>query len=164
YQALATEQQESIVPVSAPRGDIVDRNGTLLAYTVDAKAIFADPSRVEDAEETAAALCRALADCNASERTRLVERLQADSRFAYVRRSWQASPEQAGRVAALNLAGIGLQADTGRYYPLGSLAAHVVGFVNQDNVGQAGLEYAYDERIRGEAGQVHVQYDARRRS
>ena len=86
-----------------------------------------------------AALCRALADCNASERTRLVERLQEDSRFEYVRRSWQASPEQAGRVAALNLPGIGLQEDTGRYYPLGSLAAHVVGFVNQDNVGQAGL-------------------------
>ena len=164
YQQLATTQQESVVSISAPRGDIVDRNGTLLAYTVDAKAIFADPSRVEDPEETVAALCRALADCDKAERTRLLAQLSGDSRFRYVRRSWQASPEQARRVAALNLAGIGLQEDTGRFYPLGSLAAHVIGFVNQDNVGQAGLEYAYDNRIRGEAGLLHVQYDAHRRS
>jgi cell division protein FtsI (penicillin-binding protein 3) len=164
YQQLATEQQESVVSVSAPRGDIVDRSGTLLAYTVDAKAIFADPSRVENPEETVAALCRALADCDQAERARLLAHLNSNSRFRYVRRSWQASPEQVRRVAALNLPGIGLQEDTGRFYPLGSLAAHVVGFVNQDNIGQAGLEYAYDERIRGEAGLLHVQYDARRRS
>lgn len=164
YLTLAAQQQESVAKVSAPRGDIVDRNGRLLAYTVDAKAIFVDPGRVTDVSATIDSLCRALGDCSATERTELRNRIEAGGRFAYVRRSWQVSPEQVQRVAALRLPGVGLQEDTGRYYPLGSLAAHVVGYVNQDNLGQAGLEYAYDEKIRGQAGLVHVQYDARRRS
>lgn len=162
YTTDANGQQESVLRLEALRGDILDRNGRAMAYSVDANSIFADPKLVVDPERTAAQLCAALGDCSPRERIELPRKLRQSGRFAYIRRSRQASPEQVARVAALELAGIGLQPDTGRYYPLGSLAAHVVGFVDQDNRGQAGIEYAYDSMIRGENGRGYAQVDARR--
>lgn len=162
YASDANGQQESVLRLEALRGDIVDRNGRAMAYSVDANSIFADPKLVVDPDKTAAALCAALGDCSARERLELPRKLRQSGRFSYIRRSRQVSPEQVARVAALELAGIGLQPDTGRYYPLGSLAAHIIGFVDQDNRGQAGIEYAYDEMIRGENGRGYAQVDARR--
>ncbi len=162
YTTDANGQQESVLRLEALRGDILDRNGRAMAYSVDANSIFADPKLVVDPDETAAQLCAALGDCSPRERIELPRKLRQSGRFAYIRRSRQASPEQVARVAALELPGIGLQPDTGRYYPLGSLAAHVVGFVDQDNRGQAGIEYAYDSMIRGENGRGYAQVDARR--
>lgn len=162
YTTDANGQQESVLRLEALRGDILDRNGRAMAYSVDANSIFADPKLVVDPDETAAQLCAALGDCSPRERIELPRKLRQSGRFAYIRRSRQASPEQVARVAALELPGIGLQPDTGRYYPLGSLAAHGVGFVDQDNRGQAGIEYAYDSMIRGENGRGYAQVDARR--
>jgi cell division protein FtsI (penicillin-binding protein 3) len=162
YAADAARQQESVLRPEAPRGDILDRNGRIMAFSVDADSIYADPAMVRDAADTTARICAALGDCTARERTDLQRKLEGPGRFAYVRRSRQVSPEQVARVAALDLPGVGFQRDTGRYYPLGSLGAHVVGFVNQDNRGQAGIEQAYDKTIRGEAGLAYAQVDARR--
>lgn len=162
YAADAARQQESVLRPEAPRGDILDRNGRIMAYSVDADSIYADPAMIGDAADTTARLCAALGDCTTRERADLRRKLEGPGRFVYVRRSRQASPEQVARVAALDLDGVGFQRDTGRYYPLGSLAAHVVGFVNQDNRGQAGIEHAYDSTIRGQAGLAYAQVDARR--
>jgi cell division protein FtsI (penicillin-binding protein 3) len=162
YAAVASRQQQAVLPLDALRGDIVDRNGELLAYSVKAQAIFADATLVVDPEMTAASLCRALADCTTGERTDLLRKLKSGKAFAFVRRSRQVSPEQVARVAALDLPGIGFQRDTGRYYPRGSVGAHIIGFVGQDNTGQAGLEHAYDAAIRGVAGKGRAQVDAKR--
>lgn len=163
YALDAARQQESVIKPEALRGDILDRNGRLMAYSVDADSIFADPKLVVEPDATAVAICGALGDCSTRERTELLRKLKGAGRFAYVRRSRQVSPAQVTRVAALELPGIGFQRDTGRYYPLGSLAAHVIGFVDQDNAGQAGIEHAYDKIIRGVAGLGYAQVDARRR-
>lgn len=164
YVTAALRQQQSRLSIEALRGDIVDRNGRLLAYSVRARAIFADPTLVGDAPRTVAALCRALADCTSKERDGLIEKFSEPRRHVYIRRSRQVSPEQVDRVAALNLPGIGVERDTGRYYPHGSLASHIVGWVGQDNSGQAGIEYAFDRDIRGQAGVGHAQVDNLRRS
>lgn len=162
YYSDAARQQESVLRPEALRGDILDRNGRMMAYSVDADSIYADPSLVDDPADTTARICAALGDCKERDRADLVRRLQGSGRFAYIRRSRQVSPEQVARVAALELPGIGFQRDTGRYYPLGQLAAHVLGFVNQDNAGQAGIEHAYDRTIRGKEGLAFAQVDARR--
>src|SRR5262245_55024548 len=104
--AAAKEQQELVVNLDALRGDIVDRRGNLLAYSVDADSIAANPSKIEDPERTAAALCAALGDCNARERKELATRLASTRQFAYVRRSRSVSPDQVQRVADLKLPGI----------------------------------------------------------
>jgi cell division protein FtsI/penicillin-binding protein 2 len=163
YRSAAESQQQSKIKIEALRGDIVDRNGRMLAYSVKAHAIYADPTLVTEPVETAAALCRALADCTAKERVELAKKLQEPRQHIYIRRSRQVSPEQVARVAALDLDGVGFQSDSGRYYPNRSLAAHVLGWVGQDNAGQGGIELVYERAIRGESGIGHAQVDNRRR-
>lgn len=158
--ARAERQQMSTVPAPAKRGEIFDRNGHLLAYSVDADTIYAVPTEISDPENTTAALCEALDDCNRKTREELKERLSQQRAFVYVRR--RATPMQARRVAALELDGIGFRKESKRFYPNRELAAHLLGYVGVDNVGLAGLEATYDKTVRGREGKLLVQTDARR--
>ena len=161
YVARALDQQQKIVKLAGQRGGIVDRNGEILGYSVKAKTIIADPSKVEDAKGTAAAICKALEDCDAAKQASLVVNLERDSSFAWVAR--QVSEAQAARVMALDLPGIALSPvdETRRYYPKVELAAQLLGFVDVDNKGGGGIESAYDSVIRGKDGRMLVQKDAR---
>ena len=132
----------------------------MLATSVDADSIYAVPTEVEDAKALVTRLCAALGDCKEKERQTLVERLGQTKAFAFVRR--QVSPDQARRVAALNLDAIGFFKETRRFYPNKELAAHLLGYVGVDNNGLGGLEYTYDQQIRGKPGTVLIQTDARR--
>ena len=104
--ARAGRQQMHTRAAPAKRGDIVDRHGRILATSVDTDTIYAVPTEIGNAEDTAAKLCQALGDCKEKERRSLVERLRQSRDFAYVRR--QASPDVARRVADLNLEGVEL--------------------------------------------------------
>ena len=107
---------------------------------------------------------RSVAHCRIAtvrERQALSERIRRGRAFAYVRR--QVSPEQAGRVAALELDGVGFMKENRRFYPNKELAAHLLGYVGLDNTGLNGLEATYDSLIRGRPGTLLVQTDARRR-
>ena len=157
--AAAERQQSRTIPAPGKRGEILDREGRIFAYSVDADTIYAVPSEVGDAERDAAALCGALADCVPADRHALVSRLRSKLYFVYVRR--QISPEQARRVAALDLPGIGFMKENRRYYPNKELAAHLLGYVGVDNQGLGGIEARYDDLIKGEDGKVLVQIDAR---
>jgi cell division protein FtsI (penicillin-binding protein 3) len=134
----------------------------VLATSVSADSIYAVPSSIEDPKATVAALCRAFGDCTNKERDSLIEKLGKSRAFAYVRR--HVSPEEAQRVAALNLKEIGFVKEDRRFYPNKELAAHLLGYVGLDNQGLNGLEFTYDAQIRGKAGTVLVQTDARRRA
>ena len=158
--ARAERQQMSTVPAPAKRGEIFDRNGRLLAYSVDADTIYAVPTEITDPGKTAAALCDALDDCTRKAREELRERLAQNRNFVYVRR--RATPMQAKRVAALSLEGIAFRKESKRFYPNRELAAHLLGYVGVDNVGLGGLEATYDKTVRGREGKLLVQTDARR--
>jgi cell division protein FtsI (penicillin-binding protein 3) len=159
----AVRQQRQTEELQPTRGEIVDRHGRVLAYSVDADSIQAYPRTFDDPEAGAATLCEALGDCSAADRRQLAERLAgrggASPGFAWVRR--KVTPEQARRIAALELEGIRFTPEGRRWYPHRQLAAHVLGFVGTDNVGLAGIEAAYDPLIRGEAGTLLVHRDAR---
>src|SRR5262249_35237867 len=88
------------------------------------------------------------------------ERLRSERGFVWVRR--QIEPDLAARVKALRLRGVYLVSEPKRFYPKGHLASTVLGFVGTDNVGLAGLEHAYDGRIRGTPGELIALTDARR--
>jgi cell division protein FtsI (penicillin-binding protein 3) len=158
--ARAERQQSRTVEAPAKRGDILDRHGHILAYSVDADTIYAVPNEIGDIEATTAALCRVLGDCDAKDRQTMTERIRKGRYFAYVRR--QVWPDQAARVAALKLDGIGFIKESKRTYPNSDLASHVLGYVGIDNVGLSGIEATYDSFVRGRAGTVLVQTDARR--
>jgi cell division protein FtsI (penicillin-binding protein 3) len=158
--ARAEKQHMRTIDAPAMRGDIVDRRGRVLATSVDADTIYAVPSEITDPPAIVAQLCRALDDCSDRERQALTDRLSQHRPFAYVRR--QVSPDQAERVGALNLDGIGFIKESKRFYPNVQLAAHLLGYVGIDNSGLSGLEYTYDPQIRGKKGTILIQTDAKR--
>jgi cell division protein FtsI (penicillin-binding protein 3) len=158
--ARAERQQKRTITAPAKRGEILDRDGRVLAYSVDAETVYAVPAEIGDPRRAADELCGALDDCTEADRQALVERLSGGRAFAYVRR--QASPDQARRVAALDLPGVGFLKESRRYYPKRDLAAHLLGYVGVDNVGLDGIEATYDSQIRGHDGQIIIQVDARR--
>ena len=158
--ARAERQQMRTIEAPAKRGEILDRRGRVLAYSVDADSIYAVPSEIENPPQAVAALCAALEDCTSRERQALTERFGRQRAFAYVRR--QVSPDQARRVQALDLEGIGFMKESRRFYPNKELAAHLLGYVGVDSVGLHGVESAYDSLIKGRAGTVLIQTDARR--
>ncbi len=158
--ARAERQQQHSVAAPAMRGDILDRHGHVLATSADADSIYAVPSEIDDADRTATQLCGALQDCAPKERKALAERLGRSKNFAYVRR--QVSPDEAKRVAALNLDGIGFFKESKRFYPNKELAANLLGYVGLDNGGLGGVESTYDSQIRGKPGTILVHTDAKR--
>jgi cell division protein FtsI (penicillin-binding protein 3) len=158
--ARADRQQMRTITAPAKRGDILDRKGRVLATSVDADSVYAVPSDVTDVDEVVEKLCDAFGDCASRERQALADRLRQQRAFAYVRR--QVSPEEARRIAALNLDGIGFIKESRRFYPNKQLAAHLLGYVGLDNAGLSGVESTYDSKIRGKAGTVLIQTDARR--
>jgi cell division protein FtsI (penicillin-binding protein 3) len=164
--ARAERQQSRTIKAPPKRGEILDRHGRVLAFSVDSETVYADPSEVEDPVAASSALCGALGDCSPRERAAIADRLRkgrtGNLYFTYVRR--QVSPEQARAVAALELKGVGFLKESRRFYPNRELAAHVLGYVGVDNTGLAGVEAAYDSLIKGREGTILVQTDARRRA
>lgn len=158
----ANRQQLRTVKPAAKRGEILDRDNRVLAFSVDADTIAADPTEVEDPALTARLVCEALDECEAEKQKRMEERLRRKSYFAFLER--QVSPAAAKRVRALELPGVALYPESRRYYPRKELLAHVLGYVGLDNDGLGGLEAAYDSHIRGREGLTLLQTDGRQRA
>ena len=129
--ARAERQQSRTVEAAAKRGDILDRRGHVLAYSVDADSIYAVPTEIGNPSQATAALCRALSDCTGADRQALADRIRRGRAFIYVRR--QVTPDQARRVADLQLEGVGFMKENRRFYPNKELGAHLLGYVGIDN-------------------------------
>lgn len=152
----ARNQQQNIIEIPARRGDIVDRHGRMLAYSVDADSVYAVPPQVKSPAQTVDKLCKALDGCAPDERRTIETRLSSKRSFVYVRR--RVTTEQARRVAELGLPGISLIKEPRRFYPNRELAAHVLGYVGDEQKGLAGLELTYEkEYLRGEDSKVIVE-------
>lgn len=156
----ADRQQNRTVTPPAKRGEIFDRKGRVLAYSVDADTVAAVPSDIDDPGDVATQLCKALDGCTAERRDAIAKNLSKKGSFAYVAR--QVSPEEARRVRDLALPGITLLKESRRYYPNSELGVHVIGYVGIDDAGLGGIESAYDSQIRGKDGKVLIQSDAKR--
>ena len=157
--ARAERQQQRTIDSPAKRGDILDRRGRVLATSVDVDSIYAVPTEIDNPAAYAEQLCKAFDDCTQVEQKAIADRLGKSRAFAYVRR--RVSPEEAKRVAALNLDGIGFVKESRRFYPNKELAAHLLGYVGVDNNGLSGIESTYDKQINGKAGTVLIHTDAR---
>lgn len=156
----AERQRSRTIDLPGKRGELVDRNGRVLALSVDGHAVYAEPPLVERPEESARQVCAAIEECGADRLPDLVERLRQRRRaFVYLWR--RASPADASRVRALGLPGIGILKEQRRYYPNRELGAHVLGYVGVDHVGLAGIERAYDALIGGRPGKMVLQTDAK---
>ena len=157
----AERQRSRTIDTHPKRGEILDREGRVLAYSVDADTIVAVPTDVHDPVETTRRLCEVL-ECGDEHRDLIQTRLNQPRAFAYVQR--HVSVDTARRVRQLDLEGIGFLKQNRRFYPNRELAAHLIGYVGVDNQGLHGLESGYDETISGRPGKVLIQTDAHNRA
>ena len=157
FLGKAQRQQQRTIEVSPKRGVIYDRNFRELARSVSVDSVFAVPTEIPAPENAASLLARVLG----LKRGALLARMKANRNFCWVKR--KVDRAEAERVRALNLRGIYFQKENKRFYPKRELAAHVLGYVGVDEVGLAGLEFGLDKAIRGRAGKLLIQTDARHR-
>jgi len=122
------------------RPDIFDRKGTLLATDIKSATLYADPARVIDRDELVEQVASVLPGVDVAE---LRGKLKQGRRFVSIKR--ELSPNQQAEVHELGVPGLGFVEEYRRVYPVGSTACHVVGHVDTDNRGLAGIEQFIDE-------------------
>ena len=127
--------------VSGARPDLLDRNGEILATDVKTMSVFAEPNRIIDKDEAVELITAVLPDVDAKE---LRERLGSRKGFVWVKR--QITPKEQSEIFHLGLPGVGFLPENKRVYPNGPIGAHVIGYVDKDNVGIAGMEKYLDEQ------------------
>ncbi|MGE5361969.1 MAG: peptidoglycan D,D-transpeptidase FtsI family protein, partial [Bacteroidales bacterium] len=164
WQAAGDGQRLHTVDLPARRGAITDRNGRVLAYSVDGEAVCAVPTSVKDVAGTVRALCEALGDCTAADRADFAERLSRAKPFVFVRHASRVSAEAARRIKELKLPGIWFLKEPLRFYPNDELAAHVIGYVGGENKGLSGVEGTYDTTLGGRNGKVLIEVDGNRQT
>lgn len=149
-EAIASRTQT--IQVEAKRGTIYDRNGKVLATTIDATTIYCNPSEVTDPEGDANLLAGELGGAASD----YIDALsKSDSSFAYVYR--KADKDTAARIKDMKLAGIYFLADSKRVYPYGQVAGQVIGLCDVDGKGVSGLELYYDETLAGTSGEMRIE-------
>ncbi|MBS0232407.1 MAG: penicillin-binding protein 2 [Proteobacteria bacterium] len=134
---------EPVAATSFSRPDIVDRNGRLLATDLEAPSIFADPGIIVDRDEVVEKLTTVLPDLDGRQLFRDLS--DRSRRFIWVRRG--VSPGIAQKVHDLGLPGISFRYELKRAYPGGTMAGHVLGYVDVDNRGISGIERYIDEKV-----------------
>jgi len=141
------------------RGNILDRNGNPLAINVHRYSIFGIPKLMKDLDESVKSLGQAMKDRKAwkAYRKMLVNR----NRFTWLHRKVQLTADQVSAIQKID--GIFLEEDNSRFYPNGNLMSQVLGFVGNDNKGLGGVEYSFNEELKGQAHVVKYFKDAKGR-
>jgi cell division protein FtsI (penicillin-binding protein 3) len=121
--------------IATARPDIVDRNGAVLATDVKSPSLFSEPRRIIDKDEAVELLTAALPDLDTAE---VRERVSSRKGFAWLKR--EITPQQQRDIHRLGIPGIGFLRENKRVYPSGAAVSHVIGLVNIDNQGIAGIE------------------------
>ncbi len=157
-QLKAEELRTRDLSVEAQRGAIYDRNGNKLAISVSADSVGASPQEVKKAgtaKDTASFLSTLLG----IDHDTLLDKLTANKSFVWIQR--KTDYEKARQIIDADLDGISIVQETQRYYPKGTLAAHILGFSGIDNQGLDGIEYFFDDELKGINGSIVGEYDAK---
>ncbi len=141
------------LPVPAQRGQIVDRNGVVLASTIPARSVWADPQEALELKHEDFVKLAGILEIEPEIIERKIESRRGKS-FVYIDR--QIEVEKGEAVRALNLAGIHVSNEVCRNYPDGPISAHIVGFTDSDNNGREGIELADNQELSGKQGSRRV--------
>ena len=140
------------VSIPTVRGNIVDRNGEPLAVSTPVKSVWAHPGELLQAADRIPMLAGMLETSAEDMERRLTQR--ASREFVWLRR--RINPDLPEDIRDLQIPGVFLQREYRRFYPTGGVSAQVVGFTNIDDIGQEGLELAYNNWLQGEPGAKRV--------
>ena len=155
YQELAQDLHEREREIKAARGEIVDRNGVVLATNRTVCTISVIHSQVEEPEEVISVLSREL-ELDQAEVRKKVEKVSSMEKI-----KTNVDKETGDRIRGYDLAGVKVDEDYKRYYPYDELASRVLGFTGGDNQGIIGLEVKYEEYLKGVNGTILTVTDAR---
>ncbi len=149
-----------VASVSAYRGKILDRNNEPLAISTPVESVWVNPQHFKPEEkEKFKRLARLLKVPGKKVKALLAN--ETTKRFAYLKR--RINPALAKKIKALQVSGVYFEREFKRYYPAGAVSAHIVGFTDIDDIGQEGLERAYEQSLKGITGKKRVIRDGRRR-
>lgn len=153
----ATNTRTREVTVSANRGTIFDRTGAVLAVSVSTDSVAVNPSQIKekDVPEVAEKLSAILE----IDYDTVKARLEKSSYFEWIKR--KADFAKVDEIKEARLTGVMLVEETQRYYPKNTLAANLLGFAGIDNQGLEGVEYSYDEILKGVDGSILTEYDSK---
>ena len=151
FQRQGAVRFERTIDLPANRGRILDRNGQILASSVPVPSIWASPEDLEADAEKLAQLAKILKMSQSDLQQRVADKQKT---FVWLKRL--AGEEVAAQVKALGIKGVYDRKEYKRLYPEGEAAAHVVGFTNVENLGQEGIELAFNEKLAGKPGTRRV--------
>jgi cell division protein FtsI (penicillin-binding protein 3) len=161
-EAVMSQSQDER-PIIPERGTIYDRHGQILARSLPAPTACLIPGKDDLPGDLFARVERLKKIANLPERElqKIKSRIEDGDTYIYIKRkiSW----DQADRISKLNLKNVYIQQENRRFYPLGTLAAHVLGGVNVDGEGQSGVELQYNSRLEGVKGLSLILRDANKR-
>ena len=154
YSAQAKQTRTVTINTAAKRGTIYDRNGTVLAASVDATTVYCNPTEISDEESVASVV----AECMGGKASDYLDALTtANTTFAYIKRQGDVSAaaklKEKKQQDPEALAGIYFLDDARREYPNGQVAGQIIGICDVDGNGICGLELEYDELLKGENGE-----------
>jgi len=154
--AAATPRPDLETAVQGQRATITDRNGKPMAISLNTVSVFADPRQIIDPMDAVRKLKSVLPRLDEE---RALLRLSSDKKFVYLER--QITPREQLAINNLGVPGIDFRPTGQRHYPLGRLAAHVLGGVDVDEIGVAGAEAAFEERLRKQTAPLRLSVDIR---
>lgn len=164
----AEDRRTNVVTLNAKRGTIYDRNGNVLAISVDCKDIVCDPTTVmktvknekgktsQTTDGAADDIADVLVEVLGGDRDTYLEALtRTGTRYAYLSKRVDVSKadQVAQELSDKGLSGVYYESNTKRVYPYGTTCAQILGYVNQDGAALSGLEYYYDDVLKGSDGQ-----------
>jgi len=135
-------EAEPVEAKAERRADILDRNGVILARSLNTSSLYADPHLISDPKTVAKDLAKIFPDMTYGD---LLQKLQSDKRFVWIKRNM--TPDDQYKILYLGHPGLSFKEEQRRIYPQGSLAAHIVGYTNVDDHGIAGLEASFDKLL-----------------
>ena len=150
------QQTAAQLPGSQVRGDIVDRNGVVLATSLPTASLFADARLIPDPEVAARKLNQILPSKPQAE---LLAKLKSGKQFVWLKR--HLTPRQQMQINSLGIPGLNFRREQRRFYPHGALTAHAVGFTSIDNEGLAGAEQSFDELLGSTNEPLQLSLDTR---
>lgn len=151
---IIKNQSERRIALSPKRGTIYDRNGSELSVSIEVESLFARPYRIQNKELTALKLSRILG----LSLQKIRKQLNKKCRFVWIKR--QIPPSQALKIKALDIDGLGFVEESQRFYPNKELAAQMIGFVGRDSKGLEGIEFEYQDILKGKPRYLDVNRDA----
>lgn len=152
--AYAKAQQNKNIPIPAERGIIMDRNGDKLAFSVRTYSVWAQVSEITKYKETADLIASVIE----ADSDQIVDRL-LNAKTTFVKVVVDLTKSEADLVRSKGIRGISITEDTKRQYPYKNLASHIVGNVNVDGDGFTGLEFFFNQSLKGLPGIYHVTTD-----